>query len=229
MMRSAVKSRSENISRAKEAGPQSLVDAAYEQIKRLITTCRFRPGEYVNESEVSMSLGIGRTPVHQAFDRLRSEGLVEVMPRKGILVKPISLDEVLQIVEVRTLCESYCVRLSAERATAAEIAELTRTLDRAGRVLSKRDSEELMLLDRAFHGLIARSSRNDVLAETLGRLHDRSLRFWIISLNAPGHHQSVHDQHAAILKAIQNRDPDAADQAMRDHIEAFRRNLLQSV
>ena len=86
-----------------------------------------------------------------------------------------------------------------------------------------------MRLDREFHGAIAQSSRNAVLADILGRLHDRSLRFWILSLNTPGHHARVHSQHLAILDAIRAHDPVAAEQAMRDHIEDFRRNLLTSL
>ncbi len=212
----------------KEAA-SSLLDIAYDEIKRRITICAFRPGDYLNEAEISTMLGIGRTPVHQAIDRLMVEGLVQVMPRKGIIVKPVSLDEVMQTIEVRLLNESYCVRLAADRASAGEMDELTSILARAQNELATRDGERLMRLDREFHGVLAQSARNPVLTELLGRLHDRSLRFWIFSLNTPGHHLSVQQQHLAILAAIRDRDPDGAEQAMRAHIEAFRRNLLQTL
>jgi GntR family transcriptional regulator, rspAB operon transcriptional repressor len=212
----------------KEAA-SSLLDTAYDEIKRRITICAFRPGDYLNEAEISTMLGIGRTPVHQAIDRLMVEGLVQVMPRKGIIVKPVSLDEVMQTIEVRLLNESYCVRLAADRASAGEMDELTSILARAQNELATRDGERLMRLDREFHGVLAQSARNPVLTELLGRLHDRSLRFWILSLNTPGHHLSVQQQHLAILAAIRDRDPDGAEQAMRAHIEAFRRNLLQTL
>lgn len=214
---------------ASREATSSLLDTAYEQIKHRITICAFRPGDYLNEAEISTMLSIGRTPVHQALDRLMVEGLVQVMPRKGIIVKPVSLDEVLQTIEVRFLNESYCVRLAADRASTDEIDELTSILDRAQKELATRDSERLMRLDREFHGALARSARNPVLTELLGRLHDRSLRFWILSLNTPGHHLSVQEQHLAILAAIRDRDPEGAEQAMRAHIEAFRRNLLQTL
>src|ERR1700753_983499 len=83
----------------------SLLDTAYDEIKRRITICAFRPGYYLNEAEISTMLGIGRTPVQHAIDRLMVEGLVQVMPRKGIIVKPVSLDEVMQTIEVRLLNE----------------------------------------------------------------------------------------------------------------------------
>jgi GntR family transcriptional regulator, rspAB operon transcriptional repressor len=212
-----------------QPGTSSLLDTAYEKIKQQITACEFRPGDYLNEAELSERLGIGRTPVHQAIDRLMIEGLVQVMPRKGIIVTPVSLDDVLQTIDVRLLNECYCARLAAERASEEAVRTLGDILARAEAELPRRDAERLMRLDREFHGAIAQSSRNVGLADILGRLHDKSLRFWILSLNTPGHHARVHVQHRAILDAICAHDPVAAEQAMRDHIEDFRRNLLTSI
>jgi DNA-binding GntR family transcriptional regulator len=209
--------------------PLSLRDAAYEAIKHRIITCTYRPGEYINEANVSAMLGIGRTPVHQAIDRLMLEGMVDVMPRKGVIVKPVSLDEIMQIVEVRLLNESYCVRLAAERADRDEASHLTDILARTAQWIEARNSEQLMLLDREFHGVLARASKNVVLADTLSKLHDRSLRFWFISLNRTGHNENVHAQHEAILAAIRDRDADGAEQAMRAHILDFRENLMRSL
>ena len=209
--------------------PQSLRDAAYEAIKHRIITCAFRPGEYINEAYVSATLGIGRTPVHQAIDRLMLEGMLDVIPRKGVIVKPVSLDEIMQINEVRLLNEAYCVRLAADRADRDEVTHLCDILARAAQWIEARNSEHLMRLDREFHGVLARASKNAVLADYLAKLHDRSLRFWFISLNRPGHHESVQAQHEAILAAIRDRDPDGAEQAMRAHIEAFRENLTRNM
>jgi DNA-binding GntR family transcriptional regulator len=209
--------------------PQSLRDTAYEAIKHRIITCAFKPGEYLNEAYVSATLGIGRTPVHQAIDRLMLDGLVAVIPRKGVIVKPVSLDEIMQIIEVRVLNESYCVRLAAERAGRDDIVQLSDILARARQWTDAHNSEQLMLLDREFHTTIARASQNAVLRDTLVKLHDRSLRFWFISLNRPGQHESVQQQHEAVLAAVKDRDPDGAQDAMRAHIEAFRKNLVESL
>jgi DNA-binding FadR family transcriptional regulator len=87
----------------------------------------------------------------------------------------------------------------------------------------------MMGFDRDFHLSLGRASKNPVLAEILGKLHDRSLRFWFISLNAPGHHRAVQQEHDKILAALKARDADLAEDAMREHIESFRRNLLQRI
>src|SRR6516164_373492 len=73
-------------------GSQSLRDEAYEAIKLRIITCAFKPGEYINELQLSSLLKIGRTPVHQALDRLMIEGMIDVIPRKGVIVRPVSLN-----------------------------------------------------------------------------------------------------------------------------------------
>ena len=199
----------------------SLRDAAYDAIKHRIITCAFRPGEYINELQLSSMLKIGRTPVHQALDRLMIEGMVDVIPRKGVIVRPVSLNEVLQIIETRLVNETYCSRLAAERANNSDV------LKRTKHWTSMRNVENMMLLDREFHLLVARAAKNDVLMELLRSLHERSLRFWFISLNAPAQYESVHDQHHAIFAAIQQRDPDKSEAAMRAHIESFRANVSQ--
>jgi DNA-binding GntR family transcriptional regulator len=205
----------------------SLRDAAYEAIKNRIITCAFRPGEYINELQLSAMLNIGRTPVHQALDRLMVEGMVEVIPRKGVIVKPVSLNEVLQIIEVRLVNEPYGARLAADHANDTDFEDLADVLKRAKHWASLRNVNNMMLLDREFHLLIARAARNTVLMELLRTLHERSLRFWFISLTAPSQYESVQSEHAAIFEAIRKRNADRADEAMRRHIESFRTNVTK--
>jgi DNA-binding GntR family transcriptional regulator len=205
----------------------SLRDEAYDAIKHRIITCEFRPGEYINELQLSTLLKIGRTPVHQALDRLMIEGMVEVIPRKGVIVKPVSLNEVLQIIEVRLINEPFGARLAAEQANDRDLADLSEALRRAKHWAALRNVEQLMLLDREFHLLIARAAKNEVLTELLRNLHERSLRFWFISLNAPTQYESVQNEHATILDALRQRSPAKAEAAMRQHIESFRTNVSQ--
>jgi DNA-binding GntR family transcriptional regulator len=207
----------------------SLRDMAYAAIKHRIITCAFKPGEFLNEASVSATLGIGRTPVHQAIDRLMLEGMLDVMPRRGVIVRPVSLNEVMQIIDVRLLNECPCVRLATERADDDEMAHLTDILSRAEQWMPTRNSEQMMLLDREFHATLARACKNTVLSDILGKLQDRSLRFWFLSLTAPGHHASVQEQHMAIVDAMKQRDPNGAEQAMRAHIEAFRSNVARHI
>jgi len=199
----------------------SLRDSAYEVIKRRILTCAFKPGDRINEVAVSELIGLGRTPVHQALDRLRLEGMVEVIPRKGVIVKPVIGKEVSQIADIRALNETYCARLAAERADLADIRSLRQIVADAKAAIAAKDVEAMMTLDREFHLRLARASRNDELAEIIRNLNERSLRFWFISFTSD-HHRSFQRQHQAILDAVARHDGDAAERAMRAHIDAFR-------
>lgn len=208
---------------------QSLRDAAYEAIKHRIITCKFKPGECINEAGVSALIGYGRTPVHQALDRLMLEEMVEVIPRKGVIVKPVILQDVLQLIDVRMINETQCARLAAVRAEDVHIDGLAEVIKRARKAISDRNVHSMMTLDREFHLLMARATNNAELAEVLRKLHERSLRFWFISFTTPDHHTSFQEQHEAIFEAIRSHEADQAERAMRAHIETFRRSVTRQL
>ncbi len=220
--------RTRRITRVTDA-PVSLRDRAYLEIKRRINRMEFRPGAYLNEAQISRTLRIGRTPVHQALDRLMLEGLVQIIPRKGVMVETISLDQVLQIIDVRLVNEPFCVGLAAEHATPAEVSQLRVLLDTAGPLVRARDREQLMDLDRLFHRRISQAAKNPVLADTISRLHDRSLRFWFISLGDDLQLRRVDEEHRAIFDAIARRDSAGAADAMRHHIESSRKHITRAI
>jgi len=214
---------------AEKRGHNSLGDIAYAEIKRRIINLDFRPGDYLNEASVCAKLGMTRSPVHQAMQRLMHEGLVHVIPRKGVFVQPVTFDEVADVIDVRFLNEPYCVERATEAATAAELQEMTRILGRAASMIVTRDIEGLMNLDRAFHRAIARAARNVVLADLLSTLHDRSLRFWFISLSDTEHMRQVQEEHLRILDAMERRDGLAAKAEMQGHIKSFRSTISERV
>jgi GntR family transcriptional regulator, rspAB operon transcriptional repressor len=213
------------IAPARATHPGSLRQEAYEAIKHQIITCVLKPGEYINELQLSAVLAIGRTPVHQALERLTLEGMVDIIPHKGAIVRPFRLNEVLQIAEARTVNEIHCASLAAERASNISIAALEDVLAQMRHWASLRNLEKLVLLDRAFHRELASASQNNVLAELLRGLHERSLRFWFVSHGAPDQHDRVGRQHEAILATVRKRDPKAAEAAMRAHMESLRQSI----
>jgi DNA-binding GntR family transcriptional regulator len=199
----------------------SLRDQAYEAIKHQIITCVFKPGQAINEAQVALLLGLGRTPVHQALDRLMVEELVDILPRKGVVVRPLSLSEVLQITDARLVNEAHCARLAATHVTAAETRQLDGIVERARKATARRDVEALVTLDRTFHTTLMRAARNPVFEDIVRRLQERSLRFWFIALTAQEQREAVQCEHAAIVDALRDRNPDAAEAAARCHIESF--------
>lgn len=208
---------------------KSLLDRAYNEIKFRIITCHYRPGEVLREAAISFELKIGRTPIHQAIHHLVKDGLVSIMPRKGVMVRAVSIDEVMEIIGVRLATECYCARLAADLADDTELKQLHGIVESSEKMMEKRNVEQMMLFDREFHDTLARAAKNSVLTDVLRNLHERLLRFWFISLRDTDHHRDVLAQHRAIVKALQSRQPDTAEAAMRDHILAFQRSVTRQV
>lgn len=201
---------------------QSLRDKAYDAIRLRINTLEYRPGAYINEAMICDELDIGRTPVHLAIERLALEGLVEVMPRKGVIVAPVSFDEMKQINETRRMIEPPAAALAARWATEAEL-KLLKQIGAATKKVAPHDTKSLMDLDRELHTTIADATRNRVLAAVLKGLHERSLRNWYISLSDARQRETVGEEHAEIIDRIVARDPDGAERVMIAHIDSFKR------
>jgi DNA-binding GntR family transcriptional regulator len=213
----------------KASSGAALRELAYAEIKRRIISCEFRPGEAINEAQVGALLGLGRTPVHQALHRLESDGLVTILPRKGVLVAPLSLNDVLDMIEVRLSNELLCVTLAAERAHASDIQAMRDIVQRSAILLEQRDINGLMALDLKFHTAISAASRNRVLAELLRGLHEKQARFWFLSLQDPVHLANVYEEHMAVLDALERRDIPGAREAIRTHIDEFRKNIIRTI
>jgi GntR family transcriptional regulator, rspAB operon transcriptional repressor len=203
----------------KKVGTAVSLDAqAYETIKDRILTLFFLPGQYVNEGAVATMLKLGRTPVHHALQRLQVEGLVEIIPRKGVVIRPDSVAEILKILESRETVEPDLARNAAEHALSSQMDDLRALAQAVDHREETGAVEAFARADRAFHARVAVLSGNPVLAEFAGRLHDRSTRFWYLHLWQTMDPQATAEEHAAIADAIAARQGDAAAAAMRDHI-----------
>ena len=209
--------------------PPSLSETAYERIKLDIISLHYRPGSCLNEAQICAHLKLGRTPVHHAVLRLALEGLLDILPRKGIVVRPISLQEVMASVEVRLINEPACVRLAAERGSEDDFEALATCLKRGRRMIEARDITGLMNVDREFHRILAQAAHNPLIQQILERVHEKSLRFWFISLSDPAHLKAVDAEHWEIVHALKARDTERAESAIRRHIESFRDQIRASV
>jgi DNA-binding GntR family transcriptional regulator len=206
----------------------SLAAQAYEQIKEKILTLHFLPGQYLNEGALCAMLDAGRTPVHQALQRLELEGLVEIMPRKGVIVQPDSIMEVVKILDSRVTVEMELARNAAERATPEDAEEL-KALARQGYGNGKpTDVDTFTIADRSFHAKFAEMAGNPVLSDFARTLHERSIRYWYLHLWQTMDTTATIRQHTAIAEMIAKHDGDGAAKAVRDHIEKLRQRLLKA-
>jgi DNA-binding GntR family transcriptional regulator len=198
-----------------------MAEEAYRTLKWKILSLELEPGSFLNELELTAATGLGRTPVHQALHRLQFDGLVEIRPRKGVVVRKWSPQQIGHLIEARKPVEAAIVRLAAQRATDREIEAAARLLATGRRLILKSDRDGLLQLDQAFHRSLALASRNPVLAEVLESLHQRSTLLWFIPIADRPEYEAVQSQHEAILAAVQARDAAAAAAAMEAHLDGF--------
>lgn len=211
---------------------QSLVQQAYEQIKEKVITLHFLPGQYLNESGICSQLNLGRTPVHQALQRLHHEGLIDVLPRKGIIVQPDSIGEIVRILNSRLTVEPELARLAAQRVHSGDLTkeDLTRLMRAAIATdpeLQPPDLSSFTSNDREFHREIGSLSGNPIMGDFARVLHERSTRFWYLHLWQTIDVPATNTQHEAIAKAIAAGDEQAAAVEMQSHIRALRDRLLR--
>jgi DNA-binding GntR family transcriptional regulator len=200
---------------------------AYVLLKEALTTLAYKPGDYLNTAGLMNQLALGRTPINHALHRLATEGLVQIIPRKGVMVAPLSINDALELIDVRVANECLCARLAAASITKTEVQQLKDLSREFDAAVARRNLTDVMNLDRLFHERVALAARNQMLAEILKVLHARSQRFWAISLTAEGHLAEVRAEHDAIIKAMANNDPDAAAAAVQEHVLSFQRALLR--
>jgi DNA-binding GntR family transcriptional regulator len=201
----------------------SLSDQAYIAIKDRIITLFFAPGQYLNEASICEQLDMGRTPVHQALQRLRTEGLVDIVPRKGVIIQPDSMGQVLEILDARLVIEPEIAARAAQHRRPEDVAEIRSLLDHhrddphgGGRI------DSFVECDRAFHNKLSDMSQSRILGDFAKTLHERSTRAWYLHLWQTLDTEASDRQHRAVLQAIEAQDPMAAAAAMREHLAALR-------
>jgi DNA-binding GntR family transcriptional regulator len=207
----------------------TLTDKAYRALEEDIVTLRIPPGTVVSEAILSRRLGVGRTPVREALQRLAREWLVVILPRRGIVVSEIDPVRQLRLLEARREIERFLTRSAAKRATALQriaFREIAAGMDQAAR---RADDIAFMRLDRAFNLLVLDSAGNEFAASAMSLMNGLSRRFWYMHYKQAADLPLAARLHATIARAIADGDQDAAGRssdALVDYIQAFARATI---
>lgn len=207
--------------------------AAYLQLKEQIVSLAIPPGTVVNETAVARQLGLGRTPVREALQRLVMQGAVVFLPRRGVLVTDVSLTDFQYLYEARLPLEEQCARLACERLSDALLLEGTSLLRALEDAQREGDRKAWIVLEGEFHHFVARASGNPHLVEISDRLHLLTVRLWnfVWWRGAWSREEFPLFSPREVFDAIRARDPQRAGEAMRAHVwqsrEALARYLLE--
>jgi len=211
---------------APEARSQS--EQAYFAIRSLIVTLELAPGSLINEQDLMVRLGIGRTPIREALRALAQEHLVDVYPRRGIFVAAVDARNLASLSEVRSALEPLAARLAATRLDDNDRVELDELIVE---LADLHDPEErhLMEVDQRIHHFVYRTSHNEFLAAALDEYYMHALRIWFLALDRVTHLEDAVLEHRAILEAIRDGDGDRAATVMSTHVDGFEGSIRRSL
>lgn len=204
-----------------------MVDAAYAEIRHHILDNLWPPGHQALEQEVALQLGMSRTPVHEALIRLESEGLVEVVPRRGMRVLPMSVNDMKEIYEILAALESQAAELLARRKPSAdELKPLVQSTEDMEKALLKDDLDAWAQADERFHEHLVRMAGNKLLADAVFNYWDRAHRARMFTLRLRAKPVNSTKEHMALVKKLRQGDAQGAAEVNRAHRARASRELL---
>lgn len=196
-------------------GPQG--QSAYRRLLADIKSGQLLPGARLRETELAERLGISRTPVREAIRQLEADGLVTHQARQGATIRNLDYAEVIELYEMRSVLEGTASRLAARMAQRVEVVELTELNDALATSEPGAAAQEL---NRQFHRTLLDAARNRFLVKTMSALQKTLLILGPTTLSDPTRPEAAAAEHAAVIRAIAAHDGDAAEAAMRAHVEA---------
>lgn len=205
----------------------SLADAAYQDMRRRILDNVWAPGHQALEQEIALQLGMSRTPVREALIRLANEGLVEVIPRRGMRVLPVSHSDMRDIYQILTALESAAAEIVAARKPGDEelkpLVDATLAMEQA---LANEDLEAWAAADERFHEQLVNMAGNKLLADAVFSHWDRAHRARMFTLRLrPKPVNSTHE-HRALVERLRQGDVAGAAAVNREHRQRASRELL---
>jgi DNA-binding GntR family transcriptional regulator len=204
---------------------RSRADFVFESLRDAISDGRIAVGERVREEEIARELGVSRTPVREALQRLQQRGLLVFGNGRGLVVAELSQHQVLQLYAMREILEGSAARFVAQHATAADVAILYRLQKELAE--AKPDALLLVTLNRRFHQAIYEAAHNQYLMQTLNMLHDSLALLHNATFRVPSRRSESDEEHRRIVAAIEKHDPDAAEEAAREHIRQAQRTRFE--
>ena len=209
---------------APNGSPLTLTEQAYAALEEMIVHGRLAPGALVTEAMLAQRLGIGRTPIREALQRLAREHLVSIQPRRSVTIAPIDVRSQLRMLELRRSLEALVALSAAKRADDAERARFAELADEFERSAKARDEVRFMRVDREFNELCLAAGRNEFAAASMRLIAPVARRFWIQYSPKAADVLLIARLHATLARAISSGSERAVLRAVSellDRIEAF--------
>jgi len=189
-----------------------------ERIAEEIINGRLLPGTRLEEQTIADRFNTSRTPAREALRRLAATGLIEIRPRRGVVVSTVTRDRLAQMFETMAELEGACARLAAQRMSVEERAQLVALRDEGAKIMETEDPDAYEVHNRKFHAAIYSGAGNEVLEETAQSVRARLAPFRSAPFHIPGRMTKSVSEHAKVVDAIVQGDGDHAYASMRSHM-----------
>jgi DNA-binding GntR family transcriptional regulator len=208
---------------------RSLHSDVLAALRDMIIEGELPAGERINETALYPQLGVSRTPLREALKALASEGLVELVPNRGAVVRRFTLDDVTQMLEAVKVIEMFTARAACERATAEEIPALQLLHSRMRACYKSGDRLEYFKLNQEIHSGLVRAGHNDPLATMHSGLQARLKRIRYIGNEAPRKWSGAMAEHEEMMVALNARAPDALAEVVGRHMDETLKRVADQI
>lgn len=220
---------SSTLSRVGARRESSLTDQAYATLRREIITCQLPPDSDVSELELAERLGTSKTPIREALARLSMDGLLEIFPRRGYRIRPVTIKDINDLFAVRSALEQTAASLAARNMTEEDF-DLLDELARTSYSVQEENSIDYFIdANRQFHIAIATGSRNPRLISLIINHLEESERFFYIGVRQRDINTETNQEHTQIVDVLRSRDPGSSGKIMAKHIESTRAGLTAAI
>jgi len=200
----------------KETVSESMVDNIHRELRNMAISFRFLPGERLNEAILAKELGVSRTPLREALNRLMAEGFLTFSVNQGFFRKPLDVKEIFDLYEFRQQMEMAAVRLAVQRASDEQLIELEKFTQMSAEENVNRTLDEVIALDEEFHDRVITLTGNTEMRSSLRNVNERI--HYVRWIDMTGHRPLTQMQHSGIVRSMRERNTEEAMRLMGEHI-----------
>jgi DNA-binding GntR family transcriptional regulator len=198
-----------------------LSQKVYHALKNAIVRGDIKPSSKLMLNEISESLGVSNTPIREAINKLSSEGFLKIIPNRGIIIEKINIDDIQEILHIRTFLDGLIAKLAAKKITDKEIVNMMEIINKMEYCVNEDDRLAYNDLDIKFHNFLLNITENNKLKEIYNNLIVHAYRFRIRTLKISGRMGKSLKEHKEIALKVKERNPDEANRVSQEHMESI--------
>jgi DNA-binding GntR family transcriptional regulator len=208
---------------------QRIQDLVFTTLRDEILSGKLQPNEKLNTNQISKRLGVSRTPIREALNRLISIGLVETLPHRGIYIKEFSIEEIINLYYIRAALDGIAARLAATNLNKQEKESLLQFCDEMEKQYHLGDFQKFLEINLQFHEIVYKATHSSQLQDLLFQYYNLSEQYRSLGLELPGRYEQICGEHRNIANALVNDDRDKAEFYAREHHFNTAKQIAKSI